>query len=96
MKGIDAWKGYPANQCQGYTHVPNIAPSVYKSSASQSMTNLRDGTSQVLNASPAQRFNELIMQKQQEELLTQIVAGVYYHSNVVDGAIQEENRNLYC
>jgi hypothetical protein len=28
MKGIDAWKGYPANQVQGYNHVPNNALSV--------------------------------------------------------------------
>ncbi len=59
------------------------------------MTKPRDGASQLLNASPAKRFNELISQKQREELLTQIVSGVYNHSNVVDDAIQDENRNPY-
>ncbi len=57
-KGFDAWKGYPTNQYQGYNHAPNIALSVYRLSASQSMTNPRDGASQLLNASPAKRFNE--------------------------------------
>ncbi len=94
-KGIDAWKGYPANKFQGYKHVPNIALSVYRSSARQLMTNPRDGTSQLLNASLAKRFNESILQKQREEWLTQIVSGVYYQSNVVDDAIQDENRNPY-
>ncbi len=31
VKGIDAWKGYPANQYQGYNHVLNIPLSVYRS-----------------------------------------------------------------
>ena len=88
-KGIDAWI------FQGNNHVPSIALSVYRSSASQLMTNPRDGASQLLNASPAKRFNESISQKQREELLTQIVSGVYDHSNVVDDAIQDENRNPY-
>ena len=95
MKGIDAWKSFSTNQFQGYNHVPNIALSVYRSSASQLMTNPRDGASQRLNASPANRFNESISQKQREELLTQIVSGVYDHSNVVDDDIQDENRNPY-
>ncbi len=47
MKEIDAWI------FQGYNHVPHIALSVYRSSASQLMTNPRDGASQLLNASPA-------------------------------------------
>jgi hypothetical protein len=51
-KGIDAWI------FQGNNHVPRIALSVYRSSASQLMTNPRDGASQLLNASPAKRFNE--------------------------------------
>ncbi len=63
-KGIDAWKGYPANQFQGYNHVPRIALSVYRSSASLLMTNPLDGASQLLSASPAKRFNELMSQKQ--------------------------------
>jgi hypothetical protein len=88
-KGIYAWI------FQGYNHVPRIALSVYRSSASQLMTNPWYGTSQLLNASPAKRFNESISQKQREELLTQIVSGVYDHSNVVDDAIQDENRNPY-
>jgi hypothetical protein len=37
-KGIDAWKGCPANQYQGYNHVAIIAQSFYGSSASQLMT----------------------------------------------------------
>jgi hypothetical protein len=94
-KGIDAWKGYPAYNFQGYNHVANIALSVYRSSASQLMTNPRDGASHLLNASPAKRFNESISQKQREELLTQIISGFYDHSNVVDDAIQDENRNPY-
>ena len=61
-KGIDAWT------FQGYNHVPRIALSAYRSSASQSMTNPRDGASQLLNASPAKHFNESISQKQQEDL----------------------------
>ncbi len=56
------------------------------------MTNPRDGASQLLNASPAKRFNESISQKQREELLTQIVSGVYDPSNDVDDAMYE-NRN---
>ncbi len=87
MKGIDAWKGYPANQFQGYNHVPNFALSVYRLSASQLMTNPLDGSLQLLNASPAKRFNESISQKQREELLTEIVSYVYNPSNVVDNAI---------
>jgi hypothetical protein len=66
-KGIDAWI------FQGYNHVPNIALSVYRSSASQFITNPPDCASQLLNASPAKRFNESISQKQREELLMQIV-----------------------
>ncbi len=66
-KGIDAWI------FQGNNHVPRIALSVYRSSASQLMANPRDCSSQLLNASPAKRFNESISQKQREELLTQIV-----------------------
>ncbi len=72
-KGIYAWKGYPANKFQGHTLVPNIALSVYRSSASQLMTNPLDGASQLLNALPAKPFNESMLQKQREELLTQIV-----------------------
>ena len=59
------------------------------------MTNPRDGAPQLLNASPAKRLNESISQKQREELLAQIVSGVYDHSNVVNDAIQDENRNPY-
>ena len=66
-KGFDAWKGYPANKFQGYNHVPKIALSVYRSSASQLMTNPRDGASQLLNASPAKRFNESISQRNNEK-----------------------------
>jgi hypothetical protein len=94
-KGIDAWKGYPANQVQGYKHNPNGALSFYRSSASQWMTTPQDGSSQLLNASPAKRFNESILQKQREELLKQMVSGAYNHSNVVDDAIQHENKNPY-
>ncbi len=68
-KGIDAWKGYPAypaNQFQGYNPVPNIALSVYRSSASQLMTNPLDGASQILKSSPAKPFNQTISQKQRE------------------------------
>ena len=68
-KRIDAWKGYPVDKFQGYNHVPNIVLSVYRSSASHLMTSPRDGASQLLNASPAERFNESISQKQREELL---------------------------
>ena len=94
-KEIDAWKAYPANQFQSYNHAPNTALSVCRSLASASllMTNPRDGASQLLNALPAKRFNESILQKQREELLTQIVSGVYDPSNVVDDAIQDKNRN---
>ncbi len=66
MKGIDAWI------FQGHSHVPCIALSVYRSFASQLMTNPRDGTSQLLTASPAKCFNESISQKQREELLKQM------------------------
>ncbi len=59
------------------------------------MTNPRDGASQLLNASSAKCFNESISEKQREELLMQIVLGVYDPSNVVDDAIQDENRNPY-
>jgi hypothetical protein len=51
------------------------------------MTNPRDGASQLLNAALAKHFNESISQKQREESL--------HHSNVVDNAIQDENRNSY-
>ena len=54
---------------------------------------LSDGASQLLNASPAKRFNESISQKQREESLQQVVWGVYDHNNVVDDAIRDENRN---
>ncbi len=59
------------------------------------MTNPRDGASQLLNASPAKHFNECISQKHREELLTQIVSGVYDHSNVINDANQDENINPY-
>ncbi len=59
------------------------------------MANPRNGTSQLFKSSPAKRFNELISQKQREELLRQIVSGVYDPSNVVDDAIKDENRNPY-
>ncbi len=72
-----------------------MALSVYRSSASELMTNPRDGASQPLNASPAKRFNESISQKQREELLMQIVSGVYNPTNVVKDAIQVENSNPY-
>ncbi len=85
-KGIDAWI------FQGHDHVPRIALSVYRSFCKpidhKPSEHGRDGAlaSQLLNASPAKRFNESIWQKQREELLTQIVSGVYsgYHNNVVD------------
>ena len=57
------------------------------------MTINRDSASQLLNASPAKRFNESMSQKQPEELLPQVVSGVYDHINVIDDAIQDENRN---
>ena len=42
------------------------------------------------------RFNESISQKHREKLLSQVVSGVYDHSgNVIDDAIQDENRNLH-
>ena len=58
-------------------------------------TTISDGASQLLNASPAKRFNESIWWNQQEESLSQVVSGVYDHSNVIDDAIQDENRNPY-
>ena len=96
-KGIEAWKYYPYNHYQaieGYTHVPNIVLSVNGLSASQLMTTtFSDGASQRLNVPPAKRFNESISQNQREESLSQIVSSIYDHSNVVDDAIQDENRN---
>jgi hypothetical protein len=79
----------------GYFKATIMSLALYRSSASQLMTNPLDGASQLLNASPAKSFNESISQKQREELLTQIVSGVYNHSNVVNNAIQDENRNPY-
>ena len=57
------------------------------------MTISRDGASQHLYGSPDKRFNESMSQSQREESLLQIVSGVYDHSNVIDDAIQDENRN---
>ncbi len=59
------------------------------------MTNPWDGASQLLNALHAKCFNESILQKQREEILMQIVSGVDDPSNVVNDAIQDENRNSY-
>ena len=43
---------------------------------------------------PAKRFNESISQNQREESLLQIVSSIYDHSgNVIDDAIQDENKN---
>ena len=56
-------------------------------------TTFSHGTSQHLNVPPAKRFNESISQNRREESLSQIVSGVYDHSNVIDDAIQDENRN---
>jgi hypothetical protein len=94
-KGIEAWKYYRYNHYQGYTHVPNIVLSVNGLSASQLMTTtFSDGASQLLNVPPAKRFNESISQNQREESLSQIVSSIYDHSgNVIDDAIQDENRN---
>ncbi len=58
-------------------------------------TSFSDEASQLLNVSPAQRFNESISQNQLEESLQPIVSGVYDHSNVVDDAIQDENKKPY-
>ena len=58
-------------------------------------TTFSDGASQLLNASPAKLFNELISQNRREESLSQIVSSIYDHSNVIDDAIQDENRNPY-
>ena len=95
MKGTDhdAGKYYLCNHYRGYQHVLNIAQSVYGSPASQLMTISRDGASQLLNGPPTKCFNESISQNYREESLSQIVVGVYDHSNVVDDAIQDENRN---
>ena len=94
-KGIEAWKYYPYNHYQGYNHVPNVVLSVNGLSASQLMTTIfSDGASQLLNVPPAKRFNESISQNQREESLSQIVSSIYDHSgNVIDDAIQDENRN---
>ena len=93
--GIEAWRYYRYTHYQGYNHAPNIALSVNGLSASQLITTISSGdASQLLNASPAKRFNESISQKQREESLQQVVLGVYDHS-VVDNAIQDENRNPY-
>ena len=94
-KGIEAWKYFRDNQYRGYNHVPNIVLPVTGLSASQLRTINRDGALQLLNVPPAKRFNESIMQKQREELLLQVVSGVYDHFNVFDDAIQDENRNPY-
>ena len=72
-KGIDAWKYFLDHQYLGYNHVPNIVLPVNGLSASQLMTINRDGASQLLNVSPAKRFNELISQNQREESLPQVV-----------------------
>ena len=56
-------------------------------------TTFSDDASQLLNVQHAKRFNESISQNQLDESLLQIVSGVYDHSNVVDNAIQDENRN---
>ena len=95
-KGIDAWKYYRYNHSRGYNHAPDIMLSVNGLSASPLMTTtFSDDASQLLNVPPAKRFNESISQNQnqREESLSQIVSGIYDHSNVIDGAIQEENRN---
>jgi hypothetical protein len=46
------------------------------------MTILRDGSLQLLNVSPAKRFNESILQNQGGESLQQIVSGAYDPSYV--------------
>ena len=93
-KGIEAGKYYRYNHYQGYNHAPDIALSVNGLSASQLMTTIfSGGASQLLNVPPAKRFNESISQNRREESLSQIVSGVYDHSNVIDDAIQDENRN---
>ena len=51
-----------------------------------------DDASQLLNVPPAKRFNESISQNRREESLSQIVSGIY-DDNVIDDAIQDENRN---
>ena len=57
-------------------------------------TTFSDGASQLLNVPPAKRFNESISQNQREESLSRIVSSIYDHSgNVIDDAIQDENRN---
>ena len=56
-------------------------------------TTFSDGALQLLNVPPAKCFNESISQNRREESLSQIVSGVYDHSNVIDDAIQDENRN---
>ena len=91
-KGIEGWKYHRDNHYRSYNPVPNFALSVNVLSA-RLMTMSRDGASQLLNVLPAKRFNESISQNQREESLQQIVLGVYDHSNVVDDAIQDENRD---
>ena len=58
-------------------------------------TTFSDGASQLLNVPPAKRLNESISQNRREESLTQVISGVYDHSNVPADAIQDENRNPY-
>jgi hypothetical protein len=50
-------------------------------------TTFSDDASQLLNVSPAKRFNESTLLNQREEQVMQTVSGVYNHSNVVDDAI---------
>ena len=89
-KGIEAWKYYRYNHYRGYNHAPDIALSVNGLSASQLMTTIfSDDASQLLNVPPAKRFNESISQNRREESLSQIVSGIYDHSNVIDDTIQD-------
>ena len=46
-------------------------------------TTFSDGTLQLLNVPPAKRFNESISQNRREESLSQIISGIYDHSNVI-------------
>ena len=87
LKGYDSWDFY-----QG------VNRSLYESqianglNADQRMIDLGLDASDLLNDSPANRFNESESHKRRDEPLPQVVPKLYDPSNFLDDVSHEENR----
>ena len=88
VKGYDSWEFFQA------VNWPLYESEIVKDChANQQMIDLCLDASDLLNDSPANRFNESESQKLRDEPLQQAVTKLYDPSNVFDGVSNDENRN---